>query len=173
MRDDLLAAGKLKPQCSACCGLCCVEPAFDAAQGFGFDKSAHQPCNHLRMDHRCSIHDRLAEQGFPGCVSYDCYGAGQRVTQKLFDGASWRESPERAERMFAAFRAMRALHELLAMLAYALNDASDGEANAKARAAFEEIDAICEGDDFGAVEVAALQSRVRALAQALLRPRRP
>lgn len=173
MRDDVLAAEKLKPDCSACCGLCCIEPAFDAAQGFGFDKPAHQPCLHLQADHRCAIHDHLAAKGFPGCVTYDCYGAGQRVTQKLFGGASWRKSPEDAARMFEAFRAMRALHELLAMLAYAQSNAAAGSAPATARALFEEIDAICEGGDFGVVNIAALQSRVRALAQALLRPRRP
>jgi hypothetical protein len=49
-------------------------------------------------------------------VSYDCFGAGQRVTQQLFDGRSWFKEPELLPPMIAAFRAMRRVHELLLLL---------------------------------------------------------
>ena len=112
-----IGSPRLRADCSRCCGLCCVGPAFDAEQGFGFDKPAHMPCAHLRGDFRCDIHGNLREHGFPACMTFDCYGAGQRVTQQLFSGRSWQSSPELAPRMFEAYRRYRALHELLALLA--------------------------------------------------------
>ena len=56
----------LKADCSACVGLCCVVPPFDAVQGFGFDKPAETPCQHLCADHRCGIHDALVPRGYEG-----------------------------------------------------------------------------------------------------------
>jgi hypothetical protein len=44
---------------------------------------------------------------------YDCFGAGQRVSQVTFVGASWRQDPGLAQQMFDAFAVMRRLHELL------------------------------------------------------------
>lgn len=110
---------KLQADCGRCCGLCCVAPPFDAAQGFGFDKPAHSPCKHLQSNFACAIHDERLALGFSGCVSFDCDGAGQRTTQQMFGGASWRESPELAERMFRVYSRLRVLHELLSLLAAA------------------------------------------------------
>jgi uncharacterized protein YjbI with pentapeptide repeats len=55
-----------------------------------------------------------------GCTVYDCFGAGQRVSQEVFQGQDWRTSPEVAEAMFAVFPVMRDLHELLYYLTEAL-----------------------------------------------------
>lgn len=106
---------KLRADCANCCALCCVGPAFDADQGFGFDKLAHTPCVNLRSDFRCGIHDRLRPLGFCSCASFDCYGAGQRVT-RLFGGLSWKSAPELAARMFDAYSRYRTMHELLVLL---------------------------------------------------------
>lgn len=78
---------------------------------------------HLQDDFRCQIHGTLAEQGFPACASFDCYGAGQRVTQHLFHGMNWRDAPELATRMFAEYSRLRALHELLAIVTVAMRKA--------------------------------------------------
>jgi hypothetical protein len=78
------------------------------------------PCPKLRSDDRCGIHAELRPRGFPGCEVFDCFGAGQQVTQTTFGGSSWRESPEVAGPMFAALPVMRQLHELLWYLAEAL-----------------------------------------------------
>jgi uncharacterized protein YjbI with pentapeptide repeats len=43
---------------------------------------------------------------------FDCFGAGQQVTQVTFEGRNWRTDPEIAPAMFAAFAVMRSLHEL-------------------------------------------------------------
>jgi hypothetical protein len=61
----------------------------------------------------CSIHESLRPQGFSGCTTYDCFGAGQQVAQRTFSGRSWRDDPDSAETMFAVFDVMRQLHELL------------------------------------------------------------
>ena len=111
---------ELRADCSRCAGLCCVALAFAASADFAFDKFAGDACPNLGQDSRCGIHDRLREEGFSGCVAYDCFGAGQHVVQATFAGQDWRQAPETAERMFAAFTAMRQLHELAWYLAEAL-----------------------------------------------------
>jgi hypothetical protein len=131
----------LRADCNACCGLCCVALPFDAFQGFGFDKPAHTPCSHLRSDDRCSIHDGLRARGFAGCSAYDCYGAGQWVTQNLA-GATWRTSPETAAQMFEAFRRARALHELMAMLRLAITHAGDEMRVEALEDALEQVEAL-------------------------------
>ena len=96
---------KLAADCGACVGLCCVAPAFVASADFAFSKPAAVACRHLDADAGCSIHHRLIPSGFPGCVAYDCFGAGQR-TVALVGGA-------RSPRMLRAYDVVRQLHELL------------------------------------------------------------
>jgi hypothetical protein len=115
--DDRAA---LRADCSRCAGLCCVAPPFSASADFAFDKPAATPCRHLRGDFRCGIHDRLPELGMPGCTVFDCFGAGQRITQETFGGRSWRETPEVAAAQFAVLPVVRQLHEMLWYLAEAL-----------------------------------------------------
>jgi len=117
----------LRADCRRCAGLCCAALAFDRSDLFAFDKPAGTPCLHLapnadRSDfsgHACSIHGELGAAGFAGCAAYDCYGAGQRVTQELFGGRSWQREPALATPMFDAFRALREVHELVLLLAVA------------------------------------------------------
>lgn len=111
---------KLRPDCTNCAGLCCVALPFAASADFAIDKAAGEPCPHLRTDFRCRIHSHLRERGFPGCAAYDCYGAGQKITQSTFAGRDWRRNPQIAQRMFAAVPIVRTLHELLWYLADAL-----------------------------------------------------
>jgi uncharacterized protein YjbI with pentapeptide repeats len=114
----------LRADCSRCAALCCVAPAFSVSADFAIDKAAGEPCRNLLLDFRCSIHDALRPRGFPGCVSYDCFGAGQHITQVIFGGRDWGNAPESAGRMFALLPVVRQLHELLWYLA----DAKDREA---------------------------------------------
>ena len=116
----------LRPDCTNCAGLCCVALPFSASADFAFDKAAGEPCPHLRTDFRCRIHSQLREHGFPGCAAYDCYGAGQKITQSTFVGQDWRRNPQIAQRMFAVVPVVQALHELLWYLADAMTfDAAD------------------------------------------------
>ncbi len=115
---------RFRSDCSQCCGLCCVAPAFFAIQGFGADKPAHTPCDHLDSLGRCGIHQVRDASGYTACAGFDCYGAGQWVTQVLYGGATWSESPEVAEEMFRAYRLCLQLFELAAMLEVAIAQAS-------------------------------------------------
>jgi hypothetical protein len=109
----------LRADCSRCAGLCCVAPAFAASADFAIDKPAGTACPNLGEDFRCGIHAQLRERGFPGCTVFDCFGAGQRITQDTFAGRSWREAPELARAQFAVLPVMRQLHESLWYLAEA------------------------------------------------------
>ena len=143
---SLKLSEKLRPDCGACCGLCCVAPAFDATQGFGFDKPAHTPCRNLQSDYRCLIHDRLEENGFPGCVVFDCYGAGQRITHEMFQGATWKDSPETAKNMFQAFTRLCVMHELMALLTVALERVSEKDFQIKLSGRLHEIESLCQAE---------------------------
>ena len=112
--------GVLRADCTRCFGLCCVAPAFEASADFAIDKPAGRPCIHLRSDFRCGIHDILRRQGFPGCAAYDCFGAGQQVSQVTFGGRDWRQDPQATTQMFAVFAIMRQLQELRWYLTAAL-----------------------------------------------------
>lgn len=93
---------------------------FSASADFATDKAAGEPCANLRADFRCGIHHDLRGRGFPGCVAYDCFGAGQKVSQLTYGGEDWRRRPETSRQMFAVFPVMRQLHELLWYLTEAL-----------------------------------------------------
>jgi uncharacterized protein YjbI with pentapeptide repeats len=103
---------ELRGDCTRCFGLCCVAPGFAASAEFAIDKPAGQACLHLQ-GFRCAIHSRLRQLGFAGCTAYDCFGAGQQVSQVSFGGRDWRQAPETAAQMFAVFAVMRQLHEIL------------------------------------------------------------
>ncbi|MDQ0771243.1 hypothetical protein QF031_003992 [Pseudarthrobacter defluvii] len=113
MARPLTGPAALRPDCSQCFALCCTAFGFTRSADFAIDKPPATPCPNLAGDFSCTIHDRLRPRGFAGCTGFDCFGAGQAVSQGLFHGTSWRESPETAADMFAAFRVLRQLHEML------------------------------------------------------------
>ena len=83
--------------------------------GFGADKPAASPATTSTRDDRCAIHADLRERGWPGCTAFDCFGAGQQVSQVTYGGTSWREHDNLGE-MAAVLSVMRQLHEMLAHL---------------------------------------------------------
>lgn len=110
----------LRADCERCFALCCIAPTFSVSADFPITKNAGQACPHLQPDFRCGIHTRLRQQGFRGCAVYDCFGAGQKVSQVTFGGRDWRQAPRTAKQMFEVFPLMRNLHELLWYLTEAL-----------------------------------------------------
>ncbi|MFG6115745.1 pentapeptide repeat-containing protein [Halobacillus sp. MO56] len=112
---------ELKSNCMQCFGLCCVALPFAKSADFPFDKKGGEPCKNLCSNHLCSIHDQLKDSGFNGCITYECFGAGQHVSQVLYEGRSWRECGERAEEMFTVFPIVQQLHEMLWYLKQALS----------------------------------------------------
>lgn len=158
----------LAADCSACQGLCCVALPFDAAQGFGFDKPAHEACRHLQGDHRCAIHGQLADRGFPGCVQFDCDGAGQRVT-RLFAPRHWRDSAAQAAELFEAFFLLRQAHAQLGLLATAGRLAPPGDLADRLAGQVQALDGWCEGLAAPATQPRAAEwARLREQGQALL-----
>jgi hypothetical protein len=146
---------ELAADCSRCVGLCCVAPAFQASADFAFTKPSGQPCRHLQADFRCGIHDRLRDKGFPGCVVFDCFGAGQHVT------AQFAGSP----RVNAAFEVMRGLHELMwyATQALALKPAQALRSDLTEALAATVRLSESTIDDLLAVDVAEVHARVNPL----------
>jgi len=103
----------LHADCERCFALCCVVPAFVVSADFAISKPAGHACPNLQADSRCGIHTALRERGFGGCTVYDCFGAGQHVSQVTLGGQDWRQDPRTAKQMFEVFPIMRDLHELL------------------------------------------------------------
>lgn len=160
---------RLQRDCAQCCALCCVAPPFDAEQGFGLDKPAHTPCPNIRGDFSCAIHRELMIRGFPGCVSFDCYGAGQRTTQQMFAGASWRDSPGLAARIFRVYSTLLALHEMQMLLFTAYRSTNNGIAKAKIVAAIERVELLCSYNlaRFERVNVVPVKRETMALLESL------
>jgi hypothetical protein len=131
----------LVADCARCAGLCCVAPAFSASADFAIDKAAGHACPHLRADSWCGIHDSLLDRGFPGCVAYDCFGAGQRTVALL--------GPVRTPRTLRVYEVLHQLHELL----FYLGDALDRPAAAPVHPALAvERDAILGRTDPAALD---------------------
>ena len=107
---------KFSADCESCFGLCCVALPYAKSADFAFDKDGGSPCKNLQKDFRCRIHSKLRDEGFKGCTVYECFGAGQKVSQVTFKGLDWRDQPERAKVMFDVFPIMQQLHEMLCYL---------------------------------------------------------
>jgi Pentapeptide repeats (8 copies) len=155
--DDPLAA--LQADCARCLGLCCVGPGFSASADFAIDKPAGQPCPHLRPDARCGIHRDLRREGFPGCVAYDCFGAGQHVVQVTFAGRA------REPAMYAVLPVVRQLHELRWYLEEVLRREMAAPVHPDARAARDALVQLdgADADALRAVDVTAHRAAVEPL----------
>lgn len=84
----------------------------------------------LATDDRCQIHADLRETGWRGCTIFECFGAGQQVSQATYAGVSWRDPSVNRGEMAAVFSAMRIIHEMLFHLEDALARRSDDVATA-------------------------------------------
>jgi uncharacterized protein YjbI with pentapeptide repeats len=165
----------LTADCGNCFGLCCVALTFTASADFAADKKAGEPCGHLTGDHRCGIHAALRDEGYRGCTVYDCFGAGQQLSQVTFGGRDWRGAADGGRAMFAALPLMRQLHELLWYLAEARGH---GVAADEVARAWERVDALTRlgPDGLLAVDPAAERAAVGDLllrVSAAVRAREP
>lgn len=158
-------SAQLRADCGRCFGLCCVVPAFARSADFAIDKPAGRACPNLGPDHRCGIHTELRQRGFPGCTVFDCFGAGQQVSQVTFGGRDWRDAPETLPGMAEAFAVLRPLHELLWYLTEALTLRPPADLRDELARALAETAALTEGDPtrLRTVDVAAHRDRVNPL----------
>ncbi len=111
----------LSADCQHCFGLCCVALPYAKSADFAFDKDEGTPCRNLQANLQCCIHKDLREKGFRGCSAYECFDAGQKVSQVTYEGKDCRNHPERANEMFDVFPIMQQLHEMLWCLHEALS----------------------------------------------------
>jgi len=155
----------LRADCESCFALCCVAPAFSASADFAINKPAGQACPNLQADFRCDIHTRLRQQGFRGCTVYDCFGAGQRVSQVTFGGQDWRRAPRTAQQMFEVFPIMRDLYELLWYMTEALTLQAARPLRGELRRALEETERLTgqSHDDLLELDVASHRRDVNEL----------
>ncbi|MFE3884014.1 pentapeptide repeat-containing protein [Streptomyces lydicus] len=155
----------LQSDCGSCFGLCCVALPFAASADFAIDKDAGRPCPNLQTDFRCGIHTELRPRGFSGCTVFDCFGAGQKVSQVTFGGRDWRQAPGTARQMFDVFPVMRQLHELLRYLAEALSRPAARPVHAELRAALEKTERLtrASAQELTALDVPAHRGEVNTL----------
>ncbi|HEY9373361.1 pentapeptide repeat-containing protein [Streptomyces sp.] len=155
----------LRGDCANCFGLCCVALPFARSSDFAVNKASGEPCRNLREDFRCGIHDKLRPSGFSGCTVYDCFGAGQQVSQVTFGGVSWREAPGSARQMYEVFPVMRQLHELLRYLTEALERDAARSLHGELRRALARVEALTAGtpDELEKLDVAAVRGEVNPL----------
>ncbi|WP_409292592.1 pentapeptide repeat-containing protein [Peribacillus sp. SCS-37] len=106
----------LQSGCENCFGLCCTALPFAKSADFAFDKNSGTPCPNLDEEYRCRIHRNLREEGFRGCTVYECFGAGQKVSEVIFKGESWIDQPQVSGLMFDVFPVVQHLHEMLLYL---------------------------------------------------------
>lgn len=153
----------LRANCGDCFALCCTAFGFQRSADFAIDKPAGTACRNLSDDFACTIHDSLSQRGFRGCTVFDCFGAGQFVSQQLFDDVSWRESPATAPEMFAAFALARQLHEMLWHLTEASARAMSPDSAAPADELRDRIAAslAADAESVLATDVSALHEQVR------------
>ncbi|MFF4345867.1 pentapeptide repeat-containing protein [Streptomyces sp. NPDC001530] len=170
MREDSGTAQdrrlELRGDCGSCFGLCCVALPFARSADFALDKDAGKPCPNLETDFRCGIHTRLRQKGFTGCTVYDCFGAGQKVSQVTFGGEDWRSgSRERARQMFDVFPVVRQLHELLWYLNEALTLPAARSVHADVRRALDTTDRLTRQtpEELAKLDVAAHRQDVNVL----------
>ncbi|KRE86592.1 oxetanocin A resistance protein [Paenibacillus sp. Soil766] len=154
----------MQGDCENCFGLCCVALPYAASTDFANHKDAGQPCTNLQADFRCGVHTQLRQIGFRGCTVYDCFGAGQKVSQHTFGGTDWRKAPDTAQQMFEVFPLMRQLHELLWYLTEALQWPSTEEIHGELSALLAETERLTnlDPDSLANLDVAAHRAAVNA-----------
>lgn len=131
---------QLSADCNNCFGLCCVALPFSKSADFAFDKDGGTPCPNLQSDYRCGIHNNLRTEGFRGCTVYECFGAGQKISQFTYNGKYRRDDPAITKEIFDVFPVMKQLHEMLYYLYEALNLEDAKSIYKDLRVAFEETE---------------------------------
>lgn len=110
--ENTILLRTLKSDCSKCSGLCCAALFFSKMDGFPEDKSEGKPCINLQKDFRCKIHRELEKNKMKGCIGYDCFGAGQQVTQFIYFGQTWQDVPKQAKEIFDVFIVVFQLYQI-------------------------------------------------------------
>jgi hypothetical protein len=136
-----------RSDCARCAALCCIAYPSEGVPGFAAAKAAGEPCPKLAADGLCTIYDRRADEGFAGCIRFECFGAGQHVVQHLFGGREWRDDPALLGPMVETFLAMRPVSDLAFLVERALDPAPASEVATELMRLKEELQAIASTRD--------------------------
>ena len=109
-----------RADCSRCAALCCIAYPSEDMPGFAAVKEAGEPCPKLAANGLCTIYEKREEEGFSGCIKYECFGAGQHVVQSLFSGRDWRDDPALLGPLVSTFLAMRPVSDLAYLVELAM-----------------------------------------------------
>ena len=167
----MVAALEIRADCSRCAALCCIAYPSDDMPGFSARKGAGEPCPKLGADGLCTIYESRAEQGFAGCIRFECFGAGQHVVQHLFGGRDWRDDPALLEPMVETFLEMRPVADLNFLASRAIDIAEESDLKRAAIALAERLQSVAAsrrnlGDR---AEISTIEHELRALYQRLKR----
>jgi hypothetical protein len=96
---------------------------------------------------------------------FDCFGAGQQLTQVTFGGRSWRKSSQVAAAQFAVLPVLRQLHEMLWYLTEALSLPAAAGVHDDVRTALAETELLtaASADELLALDVATRRAAVGEL----------
>ena len=103
-------------KCENCAALCCVAFPFEKSEAFAENKDADRPCRHLSDKQKCGIHASRSELNYSGCIQFDCYGAGPRVLQDIFELELADRVAAHTSDVLEAFRQLTKIHTALAQL---------------------------------------------------------
>ena len=134
---------KFKIDCSKCSGLCCTALFFSKIDGFPENKVAGKPCTKLKSDYYCKIHNELGKRNMKGCIGYDCFGAGQHVTQCIYKGKTWQTSQEHSQEIFDVFIIVFQLYQIRYFLEESILVISAKELWSDIQKLINENEAIC------------------------------
>lgn len=141
--ENTIILQTLKSDCSKCSGLCCTALFFSKTDGFPENKSEGKPCLNLQKDFRCKIHGELEKSKMKGCIGYDCFGAGQQVTQIIYSGQTWWDMPKKAKEIFDVFVVVFQLFQIRYFLLEAMTILPARTLNEEIKAQIEENERIC------------------------------
>ena len=116
---------ELIADCDSCLGLCCIAHYFSIGDDYSIDKQQYVPCPNLDKSYRCSIHEKLDEEGMSGCSSFNCWGAGQRTCKRVVTQPDWQHIPNMAQNLFEIYFKLREIHKLIRPLMTMLDTCSD------------------------------------------------
>ena len=61
-----------RSDCTRCAALCCIAYPSQDMPGFAAAKDAGEACPKLANDGQCTIYANRADQGFAGCIRFEC-----------------------------------------------------------------------------------------------------
>lgn len=164
LHSSNISMKKFNSDCSKCSGLCCTALFFSKIDGFPEDKVAGVPCCNLEKNFLCKIHQELEKKGMKGCIAYDCFGAGQFVTQQICHGDTWKDNENKTE-IFHAFHKVFQLFQIRYYLAEASSIIPAEPIKTEIESLIKENEKLCANnlEDIDKIDVETHRDRVNNL----------